>query len=86
MSKLRVLACVCTLAVAGCSRNDTQTATGQTAVPSQSATSSTPGTTLAQWAGGAQLFDNLGTYSRKAMTRPPSAGSSPKRGKRRMLV
>lgn len=33
----------------------------------------TPGPTLAQWAQGAQLFDNLGNYSRKITTSSPGA-------------
>jgi tetratricopeptide (TPR) repeat protein len=71
MSKLQALICVCALAAAACSQTDTQKATSQAAPPSQPASAPSPpspGATLAQWAEGAQLFDNLGTHTRKITT------------------
>ena len=41
--------------------------------PAQAAPPATPGPTLAQWAQGAQLFDNLGSYSRKITSSSPEA-------------
>jgi len=75
----RSLLCVCFAALfaGACSQNDTSKPTSQSAVPSQSATPApaapAPGQTLAQWAQGAQLFDNLGTYSRKISTNSADA-------------
>ena len=53
---------------------------GGSAPPAQQASTSppttpaaTPGPTLAQWAQGAQLFDNLGSYSRKITSSSPEA-------------
>ena len=56
------------LIVSACSQNDTPKATVQSSPPSQPAAAPAPGQTLAQWAEGAQLLDNLGSYSRKVTT------------------
>src|SRR5438445_4241616 len=67
----KLLISVCAALVVGCTQNNTQQATSQPAPPSQatgSAAAGSPGPTLAQWAEGAQLFDNLGNYSRKVTT------------------
>ena len=68
MSKLRGILLVSTALLAGCSQTDTPKSTARTAVPSQAAAPPSPGTTFAQLAEGAQLFDNLGPYSRKITT------------------
>jgi tetratricopeptide (TPR) repeat protein len=76
MNKLQLLIGVCAMLVAGCSHNDAQNATGQATASSQTTPTPqtqptpppSPGPTLAQWAEGAQLFDNLGSYSRKITT------------------
>jgi tetratricopeptide (TPR) repeat protein len=65
-----LLICIATLVVGACSQSDTQKPTAQSSAPSQPAAAAapSPGTTLAQWAEGAQLFDNLGGYTRKITT------------------
>jgi tetratricopeptide (TPR) repeat protein len=65
-SRTLVLVFLVTLTGA-CSQTDTQKATSQSAAPSQPAAPTAPAT-LAQWAEAAQLFDNLGTHSRKIST------------------
>jgi tetratricopeptide (TPR) repeat protein len=66
-----VLICAAISVVAACSAPVHRSAHDEhamTATPSAS-----PGPTLAQWAQGAQRFDNLGTYSRKVTTSSPEA-------------
>jgi len=64
----RTLVFAAALIISACSQTDTPKATTQAAPPSQSAVAAAPGQTLAQWAEGAQLLDNLGSYSRKITT------------------
>jgi len=69
MDRLQVLVIgACVLLGAGCAQNDTPKATDQPAASSQAADAKQSPSTLAQWAEGAQLFDNLGSYSRKVTT------------------
>jgi len=61
------------LAIGACSQNDASKATtSQATPPSQAASAAapagSPGPTLAQWAQGVQLFDNLGNHARKVTT------------------
>ena len=75
MSKLRGVLIVSVALLAACTQTDTAKTTMQTAPPSQPAPPPAPGTTFAQWAEGAQLFDNLGSYSRKVTTNSAEAQS-----------
>jgi len=74
MNRLFLSACCTALMLAACAQDDAQkpTARGkppsQTANPPPAAAAPSPGPTLAQWAEGAQLLDNLGTFTRKITT------------------
>jgi tetratricopeptide (TPR) repeat protein len=69
MGKSRcTLVLLTTLLAGACTQDDTSKATPQSAPTSQSSAAPSPGQTLAQWAEGAQLLDNLGNYSRTITT------------------
>ena len=72
-SRFLISAFVSTLALSACSQSGTNTPpTTNTSAPTP-ALPTVPAPTLAQWAQGAQLFDNLGTHARKITTNSPEA-------------
>lgn len=60
------------LTICACSQSVTHAPTASTSAP-QPAAPSVSASTLAQWAQGAPLFDNLGTHARKITTASPEA-------------
>jgi len=78
MNRIAATTVVLTLATAACARPDAPAShasshVSTTAQPPAPASPASPGPTLAQWAQGARLFDDLGTYTHPVTTRVPEA-------------
>lgn len=72
-SRLLISVFVGTLALGACSHSVTKASPTASTSPPLPAVPIAPTPALAQWAHGAQLFDNLGTHTRKITTNSPEA-------------